>query len=314
MKLTFRQLHYFVAIVDAGSMNRAACRLHLAPTALSLQVRGMEERLGVELLERSARGVTPTLAGAALLLRARELLASLERVEHEVAALGSPEARTIRLGVPPSAARLVGADVMLRAEALGSTVALQLREGFSADLVGQLDDGALDFVLGCELGATPEHEVIDLLEEQLLFFSARDEASETGAVPLETVLRAPLAYVSDRDACWRLLLAAAEAAGLPAPRALRLESMNTIRQFIVRGRAVAVAGYGTFREECRRGEVSARAIAGAPLRRRTSLSWSRGRRIGVEDERFIGMMFDVVQLMKSRIGPSARLLAGAPRA
>jgi hypothetical protein len=55
--MDFRQLRYFVAIVDAGSLMKGSERLHIAQPALSVQMRKLEAELGVPLLSRSSRGV-----------------------------------------------------------------------------------------------------------------------------------------------------------------------------------------------------------------------------------------------------------------
>ena len=68
--MNLRQLKYFVGVVEAGNMTRAAEQLHVAQTALGMQIRQLEEDLGVALLVRHSRGVEPTKAGALLLARA----------------------------------------------------------------------------------------------------------------------------------------------------------------------------------------------------------------------------------------------------
>ncbi len=76
--LTHRQLRYFVTIVEAGSFSLAAERLFIAQSALSRQVREMEQALGVPLLERDARPLEPTPAGRSLHADARRILAALD--------------------------------------------------------------------------------------------------------------------------------------------------------------------------------------------------------------------------------------------
>ena len=61
--MNLRQLRYFVSVVEAGNMTRAAEQLHVAQTALGMQIRQIEEDLGVALLVRHSRGVEPTKAG-----------------------------------------------------------------------------------------------------------------------------------------------------------------------------------------------------------------------------------------------------------
>jgi hypothetical protein len=64
--MNLRQLKYFVSVVEAGNMTRAAEQLHVAQTALGMQIRQIEEDLGVALLVRHSRGVEPTEAGSFL--------------------------------------------------------------------------------------------------------------------------------------------------------------------------------------------------------------------------------------------------------
>ena len=73
-----RQLRYFVAIAEEGSLSAAAQRLNVAQPALSQHVIALEGRLEVKLLERSPRGVTLTQPGEVLLAHARSILAALD--------------------------------------------------------------------------------------------------------------------------------------------------------------------------------------------------------------------------------------------
>jgi len=74
-----RQLRYFVAVAEAGSLTRAAGELHIAQQSLSEQIRALEAQLGAPLFERSSRGVNLTDVGTVLLREARPLLAQAER-------------------------------------------------------------------------------------------------------------------------------------------------------------------------------------------------------------------------------------------
>src|SRR5256886_934407 len=80
-----RYLRYFVAVGETRNLSRAAAQLHVAQPALSRQIRALERELGVELLERHPKGVTPTPAGEALIHGAPRILANtaiaLERAE-----------------------------------------------------------------------------------------------------------------------------------------------------------------------------------------------------------------------------------------
>jgi DNA-binding transcriptional LysR family regulator len=93
-----RQLRYFVTIADEGQMTRAAQRLHLAQPALSQAISQLEERLGVALFERHARGVSLTPAGETYLGKASAVLAALADAELTVEALARAAQQKINWG------------------------------------------------------------------------------------------------------------------------------------------------------------------------------------------------------------------------
>ena len=93
--MELRQLRYFLGVCEAGSFLKASVRLHVAQPALGHQMSTLEEELGVRLLLRSNKGVTPTSAGKTFLEHAKLVLADVERASRVVtlavkSALGVP--------------------------------------------------------------------------------------------------------------------------------------------------------------------------------------------------------------------------------
>src|SRR5580704_10114797 len=107
MKNDLGELSAFAMVAEERSFTRAAARLGISQSALSHSMRGLEERLGLQLLARTTRSVSPTAAGSALL---RELAPALERIELAVAETRkqreSPAGR-IRLIIPRTATQMV---------------------------------------------------------------------------------------------------------------------------------------------------------------------------------------------------------------
>lgn len=95
-------LQFFVRVVDSGSFSQAARELGVGQPAVSKQIAALERRLGVQLLNRTSRGLRPTPSGTDLYQSAVTLLADLDDAESRIAGQhGSPRG-SVRLAAPPS--------------------------------------------------------------------------------------------------------------------------------------------------------------------------------------------------------------------
>ena len=107
MRNDLGELSAFAIVAEERSFTRAAARLGVSQSALSHSMRGLEKKLGLQLLARTTRSVSPTAAGTALL---RDLAPALERIERAVAETRkqreSPAGR-IRLIIPRTATQMV---------------------------------------------------------------------------------------------------------------------------------------------------------------------------------------------------------------
>jgi DNA-binding transcriptional LysR family regulator len=107
MRNDLGELSAFKTVAEERSFTRAAARLGISQSALSHSMRGLEKRLGLQLLARTTRSVSPTAAGAALL---QELAPALERIERAVAETLQQRERPagrIRLVLPRTATQMV---------------------------------------------------------------------------------------------------------------------------------------------------------------------------------------------------------------
>lgn len=197
-----RRIRNFIAVVEAGSIARAAAALHIAQPALSAQMKQMEEALGSELLSRSSKGIAPTAAGLELVRRGKMLLQMFDAVQsigHDMAA--SPQG-LVTVGLPASVAAVLAVPLMHALTGRYPGIELGLLESTSADLGRQLVSGRLDIAVLFDdvLTAGMRHEA--LFDEDLFIVSAEGTTDE---IPIARLRELPLVMPA-RPNSMRLLL------------------------------------------------------------------------------------------------------------
>ncbi len=100
--MEIRELRYFRAVVEAGSMMAAAATLHMSQPPLSLAIRKLETELGVQLLTRSARGVQPTSAGMYLLEAGSRIIGEMDELSEHLRRNGEGTAGTLTVAAVPA--------------------------------------------------------------------------------------------------------------------------------------------------------------------------------------------------------------------
>ncbi|NLU83121.1 LysR family transcriptional regulator [Rhodococcus sp. HNM0569] len=145
--MEFRQLEYFAAVVDAGSVSQAARRLGMSQPPLSLAVSRLEGELGVRLLERTAKGVRPTNAGLYLLAHGNKLIADRDQVTQAMQLMGEGLVGDLRVGVEPMVVYAFMADVVADFVDQAPGVQVRLTDTTPDRIVQGIREGDLD--VGC---------------------------------------------------------------------------------------------------------------------------------------------------------------------
>jgi DNA-binding transcriptional LysR family regulator len=215
-----RQLQYFVAVARHGTFTRAAEELWITQSALSQQVRRLEEELGVRLLHRTSRGAEPTPAGADLLVRAEAVLAELDRARADLERhTGLTRGRARVAAGPADAVRLPAALAAFHRAHPGLQVAL--RHAGGGEMAGLVQRGAVDVaVAGAGAAASAEGvEAFPLPPEELrLLLPPGDPLAARGPVPLADLRERPLVLAEPGSALRAAVLEACKAAGFsPVP-------------------------------------------------------------------------------------------------
>jgi LysR family hydrogen peroxide-inducible transcriptional activator len=142
-----RQLEYLVAIADTLHFRRAAERTNTTQPTLSEQLKALEDRLGVQLVERSRSRVVMTPIGDQIVDIARRMLSDAAEIRMLAASGGRELSGLLRLGLPPTIGPYLLPQVLPALHRSYPTLKLYVRENLPEDLPRFLDDGRLDVLL-----------------------------------------------------------------------------------------------------------------------------------------------------------------------
>jgi LysR family hydrogen peroxide-inducible transcriptional activator len=271
--VSLRQLQYVVAVADTLGFHKAAARCHVSQPTLSAQVQQVESVLGVTLFERDRRGVLVTSAGAEIVERARQVLVAMEDLVAAAARLREPFAGTLRIGIIPTVAPYLLPDVMPKVRATYPKLTLVFREERTADVVRELDEGALDaglLALEADIGECAHAEITKdpfvaaLPRGHPLTRKKRLELSDLEG---ENVL------LLDEGHCFReQALALCSRAGA-TETAFRATSLATLTQMVSSGAGVTLLPAMAVPVENRRGQLEVRPFVKPAPARTIALIW-----------------------------------------
>ncbi|MES2738474.1 MAG: LysR family transcriptional regulator [Verrucomicrobiota bacterium] len=143
--MELRPLRSFIAAAEDGNISRAAARLHLTQPALSRQIKGLEDELGVILLERGAHSFSLTPAGELLLRDGRNLLERADALEQRVRA--TAKAQTIRVGYSPSLSAGILSPAIEAFTQVHPRARVDLADLTNNEMVDGLQKGTLDIIV-----------------------------------------------------------------------------------------------------------------------------------------------------------------------
>jgi DNA-binding transcriptional LysR family regulator len=190
--MRIRQLEYFVAIADAGSMREAAERLFVAAPSMSSQIALLEAELGGPLLERHPRGVTLTQTGRVLYRHARKVLDALQEARTQTRAAITERGGVLTFGTILSLAAGIAPQALAALSQSRPHVDVVLDEYRSAEaLEAAALTKNLDFVIGPEPRAAFPYVQELGTEEIVLVVPPRLAAGHKGPVELSSLAEEP---------------------------------------------------------------------------------------------------------------------------
>ena len=265
---TLRQLRTFAAVARLGTFVRAADELHLTPPAVSMQIKELEDEIGLPLFDRGARAVTLTMTGEYLLVYVRRILATVKEAGDAMARLRGAEVGRVNIGMVSTATYFLP-RVLARFRADHRGVEMRLAVGNREQLVKQLQEAEVDLAV---MGRPPRE-----LAARAEPFAAHPHAVIAAPIhPLAARSAIPVNALSTEEFIVREEGSGTRAAmeqffhdhQIDPPRIMEMTSNETIKQAVIANMGLAFLSLHTAALEIETRQLTVLDVVGLPLVRR----------------------------------------------
>ncbi len=280
--MEIKQLEYFRAIVEAGTISGAARELHMTQPPLSYQIKMMEEELKVSLFLRGTKRITLTEAGKTLYEQAEKILTLTELTKSEV--LKSSQATTLHIGMTPSTVSMMSNYLQQFAKRYPQ-IRFDIHEGSTFTLKEQMENQQVDITTLRTPIALSGCEVKSLAKERLLAMAIPEYPLFEGktSVSLHELMDQPL-ILSRRYQ--KYMLSVFEKAGVTQNIYCACEDARTALIIAEKGLGIAILPASMLKQS---EKLKAWEIKDADLATEILLVWRKGR-VAVEVKKFLEMM------------------------
>jgi LysR family hydrogen peroxide-inducible transcriptional activator len=275
---SLRQLEYLTAIADTKHFGRAAQASNVSQPTLSQQLRALEERLGVVLVERRLSGAELTPIGREIAERARRVLVTVRDIRDLAKRSEEGIAGTVRLGVTPTLGPYLMPGIVAALHREQPDLKLYIREGIPEEQALELTRGRLDMLLGPLPIHGDELTIEPLFRERLFLVAPPDHPLALAERPSKSDLRGVgILSLDRRHHLHRQVERLCAEHGMLLLRDYEGTSLDSIRQMVGSGLGLAILPEYYVRSEVGGGAgVRILEIAGWSETRSIAAAWRSG--------------------------------------
>lgn len=185
--MTIIQLEYFIAVANYGSFSAAAEHCFVTQPSLSMQIRNLEEELGVILLDRNNKPIVTTEAGRVVMEQAKEAIAAFYGTKERVNEMKGDFSGKLRLGIIPTISPYLLPKFLPKFAKRFPKVNLDIRDLFTAGIIDYLNRDMIDIAI-LSGGDPIKIEETNLFEDKLYFYvSPRGRFYDRSSVFIEDI-------------------------------------------------------------------------------------------------------------------------------
>ena len=276
---TLQQMRLFEAVARHGSITRAAEEVHLTQPSVSMQVKTLEEKVGMPLTEQIGKALHLTRAGEEVAAACRDILGRLSEMETALEDLHG------EVGGPLSVA-VVSTSKYFLPQLLGSfkrrfpKVEPRLQITNRETVLARLRDNVDDLYI---MGQPPEEEAViaEPFLENVIVFVARPDHPLVGrrSIPLSRIAEENVIRREPGSGTRQAVEKLFSAAGVDLPTHMEFDDSAAIKQGVISGLGVAYLSLHSLRLELAAGEIAVLDVEGFPLRRRWFAVHRKGKRL-----------------------------------
>lgn len=243
-RIKLHDLHVLMAVVQAGSMNKAAVLLNTRQSAISRSIAELEYTIGVRLLDRNPQGVEPTQYGRALLDGGAAVFDDLRHAVRSIEFLADPTVGEVRIGCSALLAASFLSAVIDRLSRRHSRIIFRLVTGHVETLHRELSERSVDLVIARRFGPIA-HERLDFeyLFDDSFVVAAGDQSSwvRRRRVELADLVNESWVLPPPGSVIASVVTDAFRAGGLDYPRATVVTESSEVRtSLLVTGRFLTI--------------------------------------------------------------------------
>ena len=270
--MDLRQLRYFAAIMEHGTLTQAAVHLRVAGSALSHHLGNLEAELGAQLFERRARGMEPTAAGYRLHEHARAILKAFAAAEADIRQSGGKISGTVSIGMAYSAVKAIGVDLAKRVLSDYPDVELALSESLSGATLVHLMASEVDLALVYNPPADAALRTRPVLEERMVLVGKREVIGDsTEPITFEELLELPMILLRQGVSARAILDDVSLLKKIESRAKLQMNSVQAIAGSLEAGLGCLIGTKLFMQDQLERGTVHFRPIIEPELSRKLYL-------------------------------------------
>jgi DNA-binding transcriptional LysR family regulator len=237
--LNLDQIRTFAEVVALQSFSAAAARLGISQPAVSLQVRGLERRFGVRLIERVGRRVAPTAAGHEFLARARAVETACDAVAEAMVPHASGAAGRVRLGTGATACIYLLPSMLRELRQSFPALEIVVSTGNTPDMLRAIEQNRIDIGLVTLPAAGRSLDVRPVLDDEFVLIAPRNTLLPR-QVTVAELAKLPLVQYEPGANTRRIVDEWSMRAGIPLKAIMELGSVEAMKELVGAGLGCSV--------------------------------------------------------------------------